>query len=279
VDGSSLSSGLDSTATSQKQTLVEGEVLSSDRSRSRLTRMRRGVLNGVQGMQDEVQASGHRYRVAFVGVTYAPGAEWSGGHVSKLVDHYMKWGKSRGIRVQGAWVMEMQERGAPHYHLMLFIPRGFTPPLPDKQGWWVHGSTKAMWVRSPVGYLVKYQSKLKSKQGAIMPKGARLFGLFGCSNQVRGNVRWWLAPKWLRDLVPMRHGVQRKKFPGESSRGVKFFVTDWVDLTTGNRFISPFEYLGFSESGPLLEWRGFKADDLDEFGYTVPFSLEDSFLQ
>lgn len=192
--------------------------------------MRRGIITAARLHQEELQEGGFRYRVALVGVTYRPGVEPSTRDLSRLETHYRNWLRRRGHSLRCVWVAEMQSRGALHYHLVLFLPRGITPPKPDKQGWWPHGSSSCKWASRPVGYLVKYASKCESKNA--LPKGVRMWGYSGLRGTRRDHLRWWLAPGWLQDLVT----------PGDVLRRVGSW---WENRTLGIAYRSPYALVDY----------------------------------
>lgn len=112
-----------------------------------------------------------------------------------------KWGKRRGVALPIVWVAETHggggsNHGQVHYHLVVFVPRGLTPPMPDKQGWWKKGMSNCKWARSPVGYLAKYTSK--GANGPPMPTGARLWGsqwsIGVCAREIGIRTRTQMAP-------------------------------------------------------------------------------------
>jgi hypothetical protein len=162
----------------------------------RARRTARVVKGAAKQIQELMQRKRERYRVAFVTVTYAPGEDYSPKDISSMMNNYRNWLSRRGIKARGLWVLELQRRGAPHYHLLLWLPRGITPPKPDKQGWWRKGSSNCQWGRKPVAYLASYLKK-GSKNGHAVPSGARLYGIFGCPF----NLSWYRASSWLRDLT------------------------------------------------------------------------------
>ena len=190
--------------------------------------MRRGVISSSRIHQDELQQGGQRYRVAFVTLTYRPGVDPEPRHLSAFQNHVRNWLARRGALLRDVWVAELQERGAVHFHVLIFLPRGLTLPKPDKQGWWPHGFSNCKWVRRPVGYMVKYATKTRSK-GAL-PPGQRLWGYAGLRGTGRDHLRWWLAPQWLRGMV----------VPGDVLRRVGRW---WENHTTGIAYRSPYELL------------------------------------
>ncbi len=139
--------------------------------------MRYGVLTAGRLLRDEVRPGGFRYKWAMVTATYRPEAEWDAKHVTRLINNIRDYLRRRGHPMRYIWVLELQKRGAPHYHLMIELPAGLTLPKPDKRGWWAHGSTRIEWARHVLGYLAKYISKGTADDE--FPKGARISGCGG----------------------------------------------------------------------------------------------------
>lgn len=167
-----------------------------DPQTKRIRRLRRVVPGASEQITAWMQARKHRYRAVMVTLTYAPGHSWQPRHISTYLNHVRRWLHHRGGKLRAVWVMELQKRGAPHYHVIIWLPRGLTLPMADKQGWWPHGMSNQIWARKPVNYLTKYASKVDSKGGAF-PPGARIFGVHGCPI----HLGWWRAPQWLRAIA------------------------------------------------------------------------------
>ena len=144
-------------------------------------------------------------------------------------------------------MLELTKRGRPHYHLVLWIPKGFTPPLPDKQGWWKKGHTQAVWARSPVGYVAKYASKGGETEG--LPKGARLYGYLGLNEQMLTVRSWYVAPQWLKDMA--EYGCRLVKRAGW-----------WVNKTWGIAYRSPWVLDSLAGGVASLRWVGWTEDDI-----------------
>ncbi len=210
---------------------------------TRLPKMRRVLLAAAKIIQNEMQDGGFRYRVAFITTTYRPDEEWEGKQISRLMDCYRKWCGRRKIQIKGVWVLETTKAGKPHYHIALFLPRGLTPPMPDKQGWWSHGMTNATWARRPVGYLAKYASKGFKHD---IPKNARIYGVYGVS---RVNLSYWRAPGWLRSFSTIGDEIKRN---GEW----------WENHSTGIAYHSPWVLDGFGPNGVVLLWIGWALNDI-----------------
>lgn len=235
---------LDSLATSSTE--------SYETRKNKLRRMRRGVISAASIHETELQDGGHRYRAALVTVTYRDVEGWQPNHISELQHHIRGWANRRGIVVRGLWVLELQKRGAPHYHCLFFLPRGITLPKPDKQGWWKHGYSNCKWVRRPVGYVAKYASKEQSK-GHDIPKGARLWGVVGLGGHGRNVLRWWLAPAWLRGMATA----------GDVLRKVGSW---WENRTIGIAYRSPWVLDTFSGGCANFIWMGWTEDDVRFMG-------------
>jgi len=117
--------------------------LSVDSQASRIRLMRRGVFTTARVLEETFQREGNLYRKAFITLTYREGVAWSPRHVTDTLQCYDAWARRRAIRLVYVRVAELQQRGAIHYHIFIWLPRGLTPPMPDKQGWWKHGSSNA----------------------------------------------------------------------------------------------------------------------------------------
>lgn len=188
--------------------------------KKRLSRMRRATLNGGDQITSGLQLRGFRYKSAMVTLTYRPEVLWDTKHVSGFLDHCRKYLARRGFPLLYVWVAELQQRGAVHYHVVLWLPKGITLPKPDKQGWWKHGSTRIEWARRPVAYLAKYTSK--GEDVRKFPRGLRLHGRGGLILSQRRVVSWWLLPRYVRD-----------HFPHVGSHVTRVIGGGWVSHETG----------------------------------------------
>jgi hypothetical protein len=133
--------------------------------------------------------------------TYRPGVEWQPRHITGLIKNLRMWAKRQGAEIAPyVWVAELQQRGAVHYHILIWLPKRLSLPKPDKQGWWPHGFTGRAIARNAVGYLAKYASKIESKTGAF-PDGCRIHGAGGLELPRRREKRWWMLPRDVRELT------------------------------------------------------------------------------
>jgi hypothetical protein len=141
----------------------------------------------------------------------------------------------RGNLLAYAWVAELQERGAVHYHVILVVNRGTSIPMPDKAGWWTWGSTKIQSANTPF-YIAKYTGKEYQKEGPF-PKGLRMFAVW-VADSVIGEVERWefrlsSLPAWFREVLRgLPTGDRWRRAPGGG----------WE--YQGLIYPSPYEYIG-----------------------------------
>ena len=201
VQGGAAAAGLVDNSTSDTSPVVRA----FDRDVMRLRRMKRRVTKAA-----DVHTSGDLYglRPAMVTLTYADRGAWAPRHLSNALNGCRQWLARRGHKLRYTWVAELQARGAVHYHVLAWLPYGEDkPPFWDVQGWWPHGSSQSAWARNPVAYMVKYASKVGSKDR--LPMGARMHGSGGFSKAQRADMSWHSRPKWLRDLTSALQAVRR----------------------------------------------------------------------
>lgn len=194
------------------------------RHEGRLKRMKRSVLTTARLLQEDMQQGGFRGRIAMLTLTYRPEVEWEQGQLTSCIKAVRQYLARRGETMRYVSVMELHKSGKPHYHLLIWLPRGVTLPKPDKRGWWRYGMTKIEWARNALGYVAKYASK--GADGRF-PKGARLTTSGGLSRRARFERAWWLAPGWVRDAFSVEDRPVRA--PGGG----------WVSRITGDWLPSP----------------------------------------
>jgi len=118
------------------------------------------------------------YYPACITLTYSPSHSWHSKDISSFIDRVRAYYKRKGWRCLYFWVAELQERGAVHFHIVIFVPRGHKLPKPDRRGWWKKGFTNIMAVKHFYSYFTKYLQKCESERMRF-PKGLRLFGYGG----------------------------------------------------------------------------------------------------
>lgn len=181
--------------------------------------MRRKVLSAACFFKRKQPMYG--WEALFITLTYALVDGWRGRHIS---DYLRELGRSVPFKLRYVWVMELQKRGAPHYHVVLWVPTGEKIPMPDRSGQWQHGWSQVERARSPVSYVMKYASKGGDME---LPRGARICGAGGLEIEGRVQVRWWLLPRYQRVRCTIGDNVHRCKGGG------------WVSHTTGEWWPPP----------------------------------------
>lgn len=199
--------GLVSLKTSDTPILDSFEVDQVDVKRKRL---RRSIATAARLFG--LLLSPRHYKPAMLTLTYKDVDGFRPRHISELLKRVRQWLQRRGFTAHYVWVAELQRRGALHYHVLFWLPRGLTLPKPDKQGWWPHGSTRIEWARNAIGYLLKYVSKFDNERS--MPKGARLHGSGGHDDFGRKIRRWINLPTWLKSLAGVEQRFVRIKSVG-----------------------------------------------------------------
>lgn len=168
--------------------------------KKRLRGLKKTVVTGARLAVEEGTRGGFRGSWAMVTLTYRDDAKWSKKDISALCKNLREYARGAGFKFRYVWVLELTQRGRPHYHLLVWLPAGRTLPKPDKRGWWPHGKTRIEWAKKPVGYIAKYASKgIDYEQSQRIPKGARLCGTGGLSVESRTEIRYWKTPLWVRD--------------------------------------------------------------------------------
>jgi hypothetical protein len=170
----------------------------------------------VKRLKRAVWASGHLHGMAangfrpdtawFVTPTYVGVDDWKADQISAALHAYRQWCTSHGYSCRYTWVGELQQRGAVHYHLLVWLPRGVIMPkwdLPHKMAsgkvraaFWPHGMTNTQIAKAGVGYLMKYLSKLGEL--TRFPKGMRLYGVGGLCKTGRAVRAWYNLPEWAK---------------------------------------------------------------------------------
>lgn len=187
-----------------------------DTRRKRMKRLKHATITRARLLTQGLQRGGVRYRAAFVTLTYERVEQWHPGHVRAFMTHVRNWLGRRGHVMRGEWVAELQKRGAVHYHVLLFLPRGLMLPKPDKRGWWVHGMSNCKWARNAVGYIAKYASK--GQETGQFPRGCRTHAGFGLTAAQRSILSWWMLPRAVRAAGHSGHRWVRAKGGGWLSR-------------------------------------------------------------
>lgn len=212
---------------------------------TRINRMQRLVLAGADEMSSAHQRARRRHRVAMITTTYRPEVRWEPRQISTLLQRIRDWLARRRHPLRAVWVLELQRRGAPHYHVLIWLPRGVELPKPDDQGWWPHGSTRIEWARRAAAYLSKYTSKGRLDCQRL-PHGARVYGIYGCPV----HLGYWRAPRWLQALSAPRERITYA--PGGW----------WCVHDQATAWRSPWRVVQIGAYAIEIEWVGWRARDV-----------------
>lgn len=204
-----------------------------DASARRVKRMRASVEHSMRLSESGLaRRGGFRFRRKFVTLTYADVEGWSAEHITEYLRRVSMWAKRRNFKLSYVWVAELQQRGAVHYHVCFWLPNRYRMPESDTQGWWRHGMSNIKDVTGGcsglMGYMSKYMSKTTASAAMKFPKGARLFGVGGLDQEQRREVRYRLAPFWVRDALGTYADIRRT-------------VGGWCDKFTGEFLRSPWK--------------------------------------
>lgn len=188
------------------------------RAQRRLKCLKTSTITAARLLQEQSQAHGGRYRVALLTLTYAHDDAWGRRDITSCIQAMRKYCARRNFPLRYVWVMELTKRGRPHYHMLLWLPRGVTLPKPDRRGWWKLGSTRIEWARNAVGYIAKYASKASTPQAFHFPRSCRIYGAGGLVGSWLREARWWKLPGWAKKHFSPSHDACRVAGGGVSSR-------------------------------------------------------------
>lgn len=227
---------------------TSSSVIELDKNRLRAQRLKKSVITGARLHDEEAREGSRRGAWYMLTTTYAETSRPSARDISgllKCIRSYLhrsygqKFG-GNGESLRYLWVLELTKRLRPHYHALIWVPRGVYIPHVDRKGWWPHGSTSFEKARNAVGYLAKYASKFCASAAAALPKGFRTHAVGGLSNESKRVIRWWKAPSESRIFFGP-HADIRKALGG------------YVDKLTGVFWPSPWRV--FFENGRVFLWR------------------------
>jgi len=207
-----------------------------DPLQARAQRLRKSVITGARLHDQEAQKGSRRGAWYFLTLTYRDGSNSGARDVSELLKRMrgyfnrLRDGRERwnGEVFRYVWVGELTQRLRPHYHLMIWVPKGMYFGKVDQRGWWPHGSTQIEKARNCVGYLAKYASKFTSVTAGAYPKGFRTHGVGGLDTESKRELRWWKAPKEAREALGGDADIRKTK-------------GGWFDRLTGVFWPSPWK--------------------------------------
>lgn len=152
-----------------------------------------------------------------VTLTYRHATDWRPRHISGFI----AWARRHWDVRAYAWVGELQQRGAVHYHVLIVIGRPYSRLQPDRMGGWPYGHTRVERARSS-GYICKYAQKGERDEKERFPRGMRIFAVWLCaelrnrlSSAARERLRLSVWPAWVRELAQKHgEGTPLKRVPG-----------------------------------------------------------------
>jgi hypothetical protein len=175
-----------------------------------------------------------RWKAVMLDLTYADVDDFHRSHVTSILRSIREWLRRRGYPFRYVWRLELGEAfGRPHYHIVLWLPRGLTLPKPDKRGWWPWGMTRIQWARNPVNYIMKYTGKPPSDLAWKYPENAHICGSGGLSATTRMIHMWRRCPEYVRE-----------HWPSPSSRPIRAPGGGWVSRLMGDWIPAAYQYVG-----------------------------------
>ncbi|WP_422506157.1 rolling circle replication-associated protein [Stenotrophomonas sp. GZD-301] len=222
--------------------------LTLDPNHIRALRLKKSVITGARLHDQEAKQGSFRGAWYMLTTTYRNGSDAGPRDISETLKRVRGF-FNRAVRLRYRrhrprfrylWVGELTKAGVPHYHVLIWIPRGIFIPKADRAGWWPHGHTKIEKARNAVGYLAKYASKFVPDMAAAFPKGFRTHAVGGLGNESKRELRWWKAPKSARDVLGALADI-RKALGG------------YVDKITGEFWPSPWKVV--SDRGRIIVWK------------------------
>ena len=235
------STGLVGTQTSDTNALTEiafsasshREACRAMAQSARLRKMKLVVGHHADTVRDLFAQASVPIQCIMVTLTYAPGTDYSPRQITEYVRRTSAgWLDSRNIVFAYEWVLELQRRGAPHYHVLWWVPLRTRLPMPDvvtgrqTKPLWPWGMTRIERAYCGPAYITKYASK--GTDGGAFPRGARLYGVGGFDTAKRV-AQWRALPAYIRDQTAEGEIVRRAKGGG------------WVVRASGEHIPSAWE--------------------------------------
>jgi hypothetical protein len=192
------------------------------------------------------------YRMVMLDLTYRRIGDW----LPNDIDRFVKRLKQRlGENLMCyAWVAELQDRGAIHYHMIVIVKRGTNIPKLDKSGLWPHGCTRRATAETPY-YMVTYVGKEYQKNFSEFQKGARCFGVGFFEAELRNRYRFECMKQWEKDYLTYQGDI----YDLQIARGLRKQCTDWqICYVTDDYRMVQNVYDGYAKNEMISEenkWR------------------------
>lgn len=164
-------------------------------------------------------------RAVAVTLTFADNGKFCAKLISRFIACVRQAMKRRGHQLPYTWVLESE--GRLHYHLTLWLPRGFVLDKQKLAKWWPWGTTWTACCRLVKGW-ARYMAKFDC-MGHI-PKAGKLYGSGGLDETGKVAVQRAGLPRWLQAILP--RGSSARRFPGGG----------WTSTETGEIYVSPYRW-------------------------------------
>lgn len=221
-----------------------GECVRAAARAARFRRLKRTVYAYADQVTAGMQEGGRQVEMIMATLTYRELVQFDRKQITEYCRRQSQILRRKGIEHAYAWVVEMQRRGVPHYHVLWWVPKGCRLSKPDQVAvgarapLWPHGSTRVELARR-CGYIVKYATKFDS--GVPVPRGSRLFGIGGTCRAWRRIAIWNAHPSWVRDCSTEGDLIRRCKGGG------------WLNFSTGELYPARYRFVLSRESDGM--WR------------------------
>lgn len=223
----------------------DGKIIETDSFKNRLWRLRTALHSWVDIIEN-INEKGVSLEKKMITLTYAKAEDWQPKQITKYTKFLRRFlGDSL---YSYAWVAELQERGAIHYHIVAYVKKGVKIPHPDKPVGhknfiaWEHGLSNIKTCQKPA-YLVSYLGKEKQKDFHKFPLGARAYGIYVSlefKSLILGYKKFRMLPTWLQDelltLFPndsddlISKAMTQKKIKLHEVVNVEIRVCDWTKV-------------------------------------------------
>jgi hypothetical protein len=226
--------------------LPDGSIKDSDTFAAKMWRLKTTTHSYVDSMQALEKSGVSAFDKKMITLTYREAQQWQTNQITS----FCSWLKRTlgNTLISYAWVAELQERGAMHYHLMVYISKGVKIPLPDKpQGRkghipWPHGQTQVKTALKPA-YLATYLGKEYQKDFYRFPKGARSYGTYVNAkyrNFVKGWIKYKTAPQHIKER-------SLKYYPLDLEHEIQLTYTEIREIMSNTKGNEGTELLNFEE--------------------------------
>lgn len=180
---------------------LTGKAFSVDLVRLRMNKLQKRLRAWISAVTPSLSKKG--VKRCMITLTYdtagtvVDASSWSPDDIN---DFRRKLQRHKSMKVVAyAWVIELQANGTPHYHMLLLYTGKV--PYPDKSGYWQKGMSNVRFRIRTLYYIIRYLGKEYQKNLQLLPKGARAYGLYVSTPDMREELRLASLPDGARKLV------------------------------------------------------------------------------